>query len=213
MDKYELVLDIIGHPEKYTTEELHAIMSDPETREIYNLLCMTSSTLNACKETDPDEEWKIFSEKHNAAPRRGLFRFGSRVASIAAVIGCSIVAVAAGIAVTVNVATDNNEHVDDTPAAVEASATASGREQISEPTDSVITERAAVMFEDDSLAVIMNMVAAIYGIDVEFNNNEAASLHLYYRLDPTLTLDEIVAQLNTFDQINISRSGNTLIIN
>ena len=35
MDKYELVLDIIEHPDKYTSEQLQEIMSDPETRKIY----------------------------------------------------------------------------------------------------------------------------------------------------------------------------------
>ena len=55
MDKYELVLDIVEHPEKYTSEQLAEIMSDPETREIYNLLCKTDSAIEANEEVDiPD---------------------------------------------------------------------------------------------------------------------------------------------------------------
>ena len=32
--KYGLVLDIIEHPDKYTSEQLAEILTDPETREI-----------------------------------------------------------------------------------------------------------------------------------------------------------------------------------
>lgn len=45
MDKYELVLDIIEHPDKYTSEQLQEIMSDPETRKIYILLCKIDSAI------------------------------------------------------------------------------------------------------------------------------------------------------------------------
>ena len=69
-----------------------------------------------------------------------------------------------------------------------------------------------VMFEDEAFESIMHHIAVIYGVDVKFNNGDAGALHLYYRLDPTLSLDEVVAQLNTFEQINISCDGNTLII-
>ena len=61
MDKYELVLDIVEHPEKYTSGQLAEIMSDQETREIYNLLCKTESAIEANEEVDVDAEWENFS--------------------------------------------------------------------------------------------------------------------------------------------------------
>lgn len=39
MDKYDIVLDLIEHPAEYTPEKIEEMLSDPETREIYNLLC------------------------------------------------------------------------------------------------------------------------------------------------------------------------------
>jgi len=69
-----------------------------------------------------------------------------------------------------------------------------------------------VMFENEPLENIMKEVAAAYGIEVKFNNRQAAMLHLYYKFDPTLSLNEIVEQLNTFEQIDIRRSGDILII-
>ena len=95
MDKYELVLDIVEHPEKYTSGQLAEIMSDSETREIYNLLCKADAAIEANEEVDVDAEWENFSEKHAVRPRRSKFWFGSRAASIAAIIGTSIVSVSA----------------------------------------------------------------------------------------------------------------------
>ena len=69
-----------------------------------------------------------------------------------------------------------------------------------------------VMFENEPLEIIMKEVAKTYGIEVKFNDVNVASLHLYYKFDPSQTLNEVIEQLNTFEQINIRRNGNTLII-
>lgn len=47
---------------------------------------------------------------------------------------------------------------------------------------------------------------------VSYRTSEAAGLHLYYKLDPTLPLSEIVEQLNTFEQLNIRLDGETIIV-
>lgn len=212
MDKYELVLDIIEHSEKYTPEQLAEIMSDPEVREIYSVLCKTDSAVETDREIDVDAEWEDFSRKHGIRPLRHFIRFGSRAASIAAIVLTSVVAVAAGIAVTVAVAGHEGESV------AEDDGGNATTEYVSMPSDSIAvqtdTVRAVttVMFEDEPLEAIMKQVATAYGVEVRFNNNEVASLHLYYRLDPSLPLDEVVAQLNTFEQIDIKRDGNSLTI-
>ena len=103
MDKYDHVLDIIEHPENYTSELLAEILSDQEARAIYNLLCKTESAIKASGEPDVDAEWERFSQKSAVSRRRSFLWAGSRAASIVAIVATSIVAVAAGIAVTVSV--------------------------------------------------------------------------------------------------------------
>ncbi len=56
MDKHELVFDMIDHPEHYTSEQIAELLSDPEAREIYNLLCKTESTVAIHKDNEPDLE-------------------------------------------------------------------------------------------------------------------------------------------------------------
>ncbi|MDE6153329.1 MAG: DUF4974 domain-containing protein [Muribaculaceae bacterium] len=210
-DKYTLVLDIIENSDDYTSEQLAEILSDPETREIYNLLCMTRSAVDADKDIDVETEWERFTQEHADSHRRRFALPGRRAASIAAIIGTSIVAVAAGIAVTVAVIVGEPE-----PSACEEIATppavAETTGTITTKNDSINDTSAPVMFENEPLERIMKEIALAYNIQVKFNNKEAASLHLYYRLDPSLTLNEVVEQLNTFEQINFTQNGNTLNI-
>ena len=213
MDKYELVLDLIEHPDNYMPEQIDEILSEPEVREIYNLICETDSAVEANRAVDVDAEWKRFSRAH-AIDRRPRFLnlFGSRAASTAAIICTSIAAIAAGIAVTVAVverkAESDTVGVADGGTAVTTIAT----DSVPVLTDAPHVVLEPIMFEDETLQSVMDAVAAIYGVEVIFNSNEAAGLHLYYRLDPEFSLDEIVSQLNTFGRINISRNGNTLTI-
>ncbi len=211
--KYEIVLDIIENPIKYTSNQLDEILSDPETRQIYNLLCKTNSAIESDKTVDVDAEWEKFSRDH-IVRRRGPFMWrSSRAASVAIIISISIAAIAAGIAIGVAVKDRNQEiSIREKSEVTSLSGTKSDK-LIAESQDSIKAVTSPVMFEDASLEEIMKTVSAAYGVEVTFRKNETATLHLFYRLDPTLSLDEIISQLNTFEQINISRTGNFLIIN
>ena len=211
MDKYDLVLDIIEHPDKYSSEQLAEIMSEPETREIYNLLCKTESAIKDSEEPDVSSEWEKFSDSRLVRSRRVFSWFGNRAASIAAIVGSSIVAVAAGIAVTVSVIDHKSEPFAENTA-VAPSAVAISTDTIATKCDTVNVNMTPVMFENEPLEKIMNVVAKTYRVEVKFKDENVASLHLYYKLDPSLTLNDVIEQLNTFEQINIRRNGNTLII-
>ena len=205
------MLDIIEHPDKYSSEQLAEIMSEPETREIYNLLCKTESAIKDSEEPDVSSEWEKFSDSRLVRSRRVFSWFGNRAASIAAIVGSSIVAVAAGIAVTVSVIDHKSEPFAENTA-VAPSAVAISTDTIATKCDTVNVYMTPVMFENEPLEKIMNEVAKTYRVEVKFKDENVASLHMYYKLDPSLTLNDVIEQLNTFEQINIRRNGNTLII-
>lgn len=208
---YDMVLDIIRHPGDYTPEQLTEILSNPETREIYNLICKTESAVEAKKDVDVNAEWDDFSKKHSLRSHRSFYRLGSSAASIAAIVGTSIAAVAAGIAVTVAVIGHKPEPtVDD--AKVAPSVVYMPKDTIAEQNDTAKISVSPIMFENEPLEKIMKEIAVAYGVEINFNSKEAASLHLYYKLDTSLSLNEVIGQLNTFEQINITQNGNTLNI-
>lgn len=215
MDKYDLVFNIIEHPEKYTSEQLTEIMSEPETREIYNMLCKTESVIKDSEKPDATTEWEKFSNSQLVRQHRlfsWLFSwFGSRAASTAAIVSTSIAAVAAGIAVTVSVIKYKSEPIAENEA-VAPSVVAVSADTTTTTCDTFNVRLTPVMFENEPLEKIMKEVAKAYGVEVKFNDMGTASLHLYYKFDPSQSLNEVVEQLNTFEQINIRRNGNTLTI-
>lgn len=218
MDKYESksdkVFDLIDNPEKYTPQEITDILSDPEAREVYDLLCMTSSAVatDGVEEPDVDGEWATFAKKHTVAPRLRAFWSGSRAASIAVILCSSIMAVAAGIVVTVTMVYYSTAPVDSLVLADKTAVREADKDSIVAMSDTAVVSVKPTLFEDEALSAIMEAVATVYGVEVKFNNKDCADLHLYYKLDPSLQLDEVVEQLNTFEQINITRQGNTLTI-
>lgn len=212
IDKYDLVFDIIEHPDRYTAEQLAEIMSDPETKEIYTLLCKTDSAAEAHRRrVDVDAEWGSFADGHlrSRRPKFALFA-QNRAASIATFALTSLAAVAVGIAVSVSV-TDRRDNTAPQDIQPTMSATTSLiPDSVTAEADSLAT--GAILFDDATLRDIMDAVSKMYDVEVKFGNNDAASLRLYFKLNPEHTLDETVERLNTFEQINITVNGSTLTI-
>lgn len=211
MDKYDFVFDIVEHPEKYSEQQIAELLSDPEAKEIYNLLCKTAGAVKASGNPDVNAEWQLFSRRHIKPARRPFAWSGSRAASTAAIVLTSLVAVAAGIAVTVAV-------IDRKPETTHEFQTYSAEPNRNqdvinnEQTDTMPADQAPVIFENESLETIMKAIADAYSLDIVFNNPDAAELHLYYKFNPSLTIDEIISQLNTFEQITITRVGEILTV-
>lgn len=88
MDKYEKILDIIDHQEKYSDEEIREILQDEECRKLYQTMVEVDSALlqqnlntqasishspddalssdSSLGNSSPniDEEWEKFSQEH-----------------------------------------------------------------------------------------------------------------------------------------------------
>ena len=65
MDKFEKILDIIDHQEKYSDEEIREILQDEECRKLYQTMVEVDSALESPSSIiNIDEEWEKFSQKH-----------------------------------------------------------------------------------------------------------------------------------------------------
>lgn len=214
-NRYDLVTDIIEHPERYDSEELTRIMSDPEIRDIYKLLCNTDSSVKSYKAVSRcsvDEEWQRFNECHLPKPKKLLFFSSRHAASIAIIALSSVAAVAIGIAMTTSFSNKEAETLSPAETTTQISAVeANASEPISADT-TVVLDVTPVLFEDNTLDEIMRTVAETYGVDVRFNNDATKRLHLYFKFNPALSLDEVIEQLNNFEQINIVKTDKSLIV-
>lgn len=227
MDKYDLVLDIIGHPEKYSPEQIESLLSDPETKEIYEIVSLTSSAANSTDTVAPEEidrQWRRLESsirlaqkdaesagKHEVRAPRFLYFFQSRAAAVAAVTLTSLVAVAIGVGVKYGFG-----HKESTDAAggeirQESAVTSAvaGDSAVSVLADSVAIDLTPVVFEDEALGTILSRIASVHDAKVVIAPSKA-SLRLYFKWNPAETLDEVVARLNNFDQIDIVLDGKTI---
>lgn len=210
MDKYDIVLDLVEHPDRYTPEQTAQVLSDPEVREIYNLLSRTAS---ACKASEEVADAEVDAEWRRLKPRPRLRWYGSRAASIAVFALSSLVAVAIGVAVTVGVIKEEPKPAGEgQEQAVAAQQAAAIDDTAVAETDTVPSAAEPVLFEDAPLGDILEAVSAAYGVTVSYRTPDAAGLHLHYKLDPALQLSEIVEQLNTFERLNIRLDGETIIV-
>lgn len=213
MDKYAIVFDIIEHPEKYSSHQIDDILSDSEAKEIYNLLCKSTSALAAHQPPpDTEAEWNIFTNCHNKNRRRFLW-IGNRAASIAILTLTSIAALAIGAAVSVRVINrQHTEVAETTHTPSTAVKTKIENNAADKATDTIQYTAAPILFEQESLETILSTIAYNYNLEVTYLTPSAKGLRLYYKFNPTMSINDIVEQLNTFEQINIHIDHQSLIV-
>ncbi len=215
MDKYDIVLDLIEHPNKYTPEGIEEILADPENREIYNLLCKTGSTFASNDAmVDVDAEWRAFCTTTKQSKPRFPWT-SSRAASIAAITFTSLAAVAFGITVAVKSYETKSQPIEvatESNTAMEISTPQSVNKDSTEVAESIALPNNPILFVDASLEEILSQVAEAHGVIVVYKKPETAQLHLYYKFDTTIPLNETVEQLNSFEQINIRINGKKIIV-
>lgn len=215
MDKIDRLLDAIEHPDRYSEKEIDVLLSDPEVREVYNLLDKTRSSLAPIPTPDIDAEWDRFSNSHTAKQFRTnrLFNLISRNVAASIAIGlASLAAVAAVVGVSVNHAFDKNAGTQ----SVEV-APATKDNVLSNDTIVVVEEVPAVapetiVFDNEPLENIINHIARYYGYKAEYSTDAAKSLRLYFRWNQAQTVDEVVESLDNFEQINLTVKDKTIKI-
>lgn len=211
MDKYDLLLDLVEHHDKYSSQRIDEILSDPDTREFYNILCKCAASCKANNvDADVNAEWDAFSREHYGAVN--FTRFGSRAAAIFALVLTSIAALAIGVVITVNFAQSKKQNIDAAIDSIPSAIVPVKQEAATEGKDSTSVVPEGILFEDETLGAILETVAAHHKVAVDYHAPNVAQLRLYYKFDPSLPLADVLEQLNTFEQIDIKVYGDTLIV-
>ena len=216
MDKTDRLLDAMNNPEKYSSAELEEMLQDAETKEIFDLLDKTKSSLQPISTPDIDVEWDKFKDNNYYKKKSSVLRlsafFSRKIAASVTVAIISITAVAAIIGISVS-SLNNKENVTSEKEVAATKEIITNREDsIKTPSDSPIQSLETVIFDNDPLEVIMKLIGDFYGYKPEFNSENARSLRLYFRWNQTSTIQEIVESLNNCDQIHLTIEGKTIKI-
>lgn len=224
MDKFEKILDIIDHQEKFSDEEIREILQDEECRKLYQTMMEVDSALESPSPIiNVDEEWEKFSQEHqlqeeatqNAAQEAAshpITSWRKLAASIAGFVLISGIAFAA-IHTYIKRSQEPTQVTADTHPEVIKSDSA---KQVAAK-DSLIhpkPEKPAIhkTFENVAFEQMISEIASYYDLQVKFENNEDKTLRLYYEWNSHSSIENIVKELNQFENVNIELQQNELIV-
>lgn len=224
MDKFEKILDIIDHQEKYSDEEIREILQDEECRKLYQTMMEVDSALeNPSPIINVDEEWEKFSQEHqlqeeatqNAAQEAASHPITSWRKLAASIAGFVLISgiVFAAIHTYIKRSQEPTQVTADTHPEVIKSDSAkqvAAKDSLAHPKP----EKPAIhkTFENVAFEQMISEIASYYDLQVKFENNEDKTLRLYYEWDSHLSIENIVKELNQFENVNIELQQNELIV-
>ena len=224
MDKFEKILDIIDHQEKYSDEEIREILQDEECRKLYQTMMEVDSALeNPSPIINVDEEWEKFSQEHqlqeeatqNAAqeaashPITSWRKLAASIAGFVLISGIAFAAIHTYIKRNqepTQVTADTHPEVIKSDSAKQVAA----KDSLTHPEP----EKPAIhkTFENVTFEQMISEIASYYDLQVKFENNEDKTLRLYYEWNSHSSIENIVKELNQFENVNIELQQNELIV-
>lgn len=216
-DNIDRLLDALEHPEKYSDAEVEQLLTDPEAREVYDILRRTADVSAPVPEINIDDEWQRFEAKQPKR-RSNILHWLSFVASRnAAAVVIALVGTLAVVAATIGVTRYfiADKEMAQTEQTGPQKQTGIANANVA-PTDTIPSETAplpeTIVFKGENLEKILADISGYYGATVKFNQDAAKSLQLYFEWDQSLPLNEVVEQLNNFEQINITLTDKVLTV-
>ena len=189
----QLYRDMTEEPEKYSDQELEAMMDEIDQMP------------------DVEEAWHLLSEKLRAKNQRSLtlYTLHSSLKKVAAIL-ISIITIS-GLAFAAIHFVRNHEgkpaETEQPAATVEARTADAGKQ----PADTTVSLQ-PVVFDNVTLDSILPQIARHYGYTVDFRNEQPKSLRLYFTWNPQDSIQKVTEKMNLFEQFHIVLEEQTIII-
>lgn len=236
--KWDLLLDLLEHPEKYSETQKDELLVDEEVNELYQQLVEIRQSLDFAKSKEEmkmpsiDAEWEKLKDEmklkemqqkeemsQNAETQQTakLFPLWSpmrKVAAVAAVLVVSGITFAA-----IHLVTRSHQASDKNNTELVASrkdsiqqVSAPQKSNIEEKTDSASLAQLPLVYENAELQNILTPIAGHFHLQVTYHNESARHIRLFLQLEKNMSLDDIIELLNHFEKVNIRHEGQTLIV-
>lgn len=231
--KWDMLLNLLEHPEKYSETQKDELLGDKEVNELYQQLIETRQSLDFAMSKEKmkmpsiDAEWEKLKEEkqqkeemsQNAETQQTakLFSLWSpmrKVAAVAAVLVVSGITFAAIHLVTrSHQASDkhNTELVASQKDSIQQ-VSAPQKSNIEEKTDSASLAQLPLIYENAELQNILTPIAGHFHLQVTYQNESARHIRLFLQLEKNMSLDDIIELMNHFEKVNIRHEGQTLIV-
>lgn len=231
--KWDMPLDLLEHPEKYSETQKDELLGDEEVNELYQQLIETRQSLDFAMSKEKmkmpsiDAEWEKLKEEkqqkeemsQNAETQQTakLFSLWSpmrKVAAVAAVLVVSGITFAA-----IHLVTRSHQPSDNSNTELVASqkdsiqqVSAPQKSNIEEKTDSASLAQLPLVYENAELQNILTPIAGHFHLQVTYQNESARHIRLFLQLEKNMSLDDIIELMNHFEKVNIRHEGQTLIV-
>lgn len=225
-ERFTRFLDAQEHPEKYTEEELKDILQDGEGLAELKRALMEEKTSKA--EIDVDAEWETFCKEHGSHEN---MEYGSRTVAdshkshtlqwykIAAMFIGFVLLAGITYAAMVNLGFVSKPFNEDEVVAKDSVTAPTITKQVENKTTTGSTKQAKAtepttkVFNNETLANILDEMGKYYGVSVVFANESSKSIRLYFEWNQSKSLDENIKVLNSFQQIEITHKGSVVTVN
>ena len=231
--KWDMLLDLLEHPEKYSETQKDELLGDEEVNELYQQLVETRQSLDFAKSKEEmkmpsiDAEWEKLKEEkqqkeemsQNAETQQTakLFPLWSpmrKVAAVAAVLVVSGITFAAIHLVTRSHQASDNSNTELVSSRKDSiqQVSAPQKSNIEEKTDSASLAQLPLVYENAELQNILTPIAGHFHLQVTYQNESARHIRLFLQLEKNMSLDNIIELMNHFEKVNIRHEGQTLIV-
>ena len=219
--KWNMLLDLLEHPEKYSETQKAELLDDEEVKELYQQMVETRQALDfdklkeEMKMPSVDEEWKkLKEEKKQSTKVAFLWSPMRKVAAIAAVLVVSGFAYAAIHLVVLSRQTSDKNNTELVAASKDSVLEVSFNQKanIEEKTDSASIVKLPLVYENAELQNILIPIAEHFHLQVTYQNESVRHIRLFLQLKEDMSIDDIITLMNHFEKVNIRREGQTLIV-
>ena len=231
--KWDMLLNLLEHPEKYSETQKDELLGDKEVNELYQQLIETRQSLDFAKSKEKmkmpsiDAEWEKLKEEkqqkeemsQNAETQQTakLFSLWSpmrKVAAVAAVLVVSGITFAAIHLVTRSHQASDKHNIELVASQKDSiqQVSAPQKSNIEEKTDSASLAQLPLVYENAELQNILTPIAGHFHLQVTYQNESARHIRLFLQLEKNMSLDDIIELMNHFEKVNIRHEGQTLIV-
>lgn len=231
--KWDMLLNLLEHPEKYFETQKDELLGDEEVNELYQQLLETRQSLDFAKSKEKmkmpsiDAEWEKLKEEkqqkeemsQNAETQQTakLFSLWSPMRKVAAV--ASVLVVSGITFAAIHLVTRSHQPSDNSNTELVASqkdsiqqVSAPQKSNIEEKTDSASLAQLPLVYENAELQNILTPIAGHFHLQVTYQNESARHIRLFLQLEKNMSLDDIIELMNHFEKVNIRHEGQTLIV-
>lgn len=193
MTREERIIQLMAVDENTPTDSLDNILND--------------ETINV---PDTDEQWEQIRSEHSPRKTHTGWKVAATIIVICLISGLAIAAIHHAINHRRTLSSTQIVSIDTT----DNHQTTTVRESVADtlPPAQAVEPLAPRTFEDTPLPVMLEQMARHYDMEVVFQYITAHELRIYYEWNPENTINDVVNQLNTFQQFKITIDGKCLTV-